>query len=129
MTGQMTCQSRVRSRRDHESHSHRGIELRGGQTYARLVRWASLACGSEGGSGGEGGSGELACRAACCRCCAQRGWLSADNTKLLLPAASFAIYYGLLKHVPRLNAEVARYYVSRLTQELPGTSLEFVIYI
>ena len=33
------------------------------------------------------------------------------------------------KHVPRLNAEVARYYVSRLTQELPGTSLEFVIYI
>ena len=45
------------------------------------------------------------------------------------PAASCAVYYGLLKHVPRLNAEVARYYVSRLTQELPGTSLEFVIYI
>jgi hypothetical protein len=41
----------------------------------------------------------------------------------------FAIYYGLIETCTEVDAEVARYYVSRLTQELPGTSLEFVIYI
>ena len=55
--------------------------------------------------------------------------LSTDHTSLLLSAAGSTIYYVLIQTCTEVDAEVARYYVSRLTQELPGTSLECVIYI